>query len=376
MRIREFRWDYWAAWADVQHRADRPPIIAVDTETTGLGFYDVPFAATVTWRAPDGTMKSAYFELDDDEARPVGGAGVAPAGNAVRRKHALREILSRTPTWVFHNAKFDLQKLKLIGVIDDEMIEKVELHDTQTIYGLLDENSTKKLKDLAVRVLGYEDVIAVEVKSGKNKGQIKLKPKEEYLLNKLRRSLGLKKEDGYHLLPREVLIPYALRDTEFTLQLYEALMPRLRALNDARLAAVYEKKINLKRTLLRMEEDGFKLDVPYTEEKASEYGVRVMEKWDKVVALVGDAEFNPRSPDQVKAAFARRGIELENTREDTLLGLHDDLAAALLGYRADFKIHGTYLLGLLRERRGELIHPNFNDDAARTGRLSSSSAKE
>jgi DNA polymerase I-like protein with 3'-5' exonuclease and polymerase domains len=125
-----------------------------------------------------------------------------------------------------------------------------------------------------------------------------------------------------------------------------------------------------------MEADGFDLDVPYTEATASEYGVRVMEKWDKVVSLVGDASFNPRSPDQVKAAFARRGKRIPNTKAETLAELDDDLAKSLLDYRDDFKTHGTYLLGLLREHRDGRIHPNFNDDAARTGRMSSSSAKE
>jgi DNA polymerase I-like protein with 3'-5' exonuclease and polymerase domains len=125
-----------------------------------------------------------------------------------------------------------------------------------------------------------------------------------------------------------------------------------------------------------MEADGFDLDVDYTQQKASEYGVRVMEKWDTVVTLVGDPDFNPRSPAQVMAAFKRRGITLEDTQAKTLQTLNDELAKALLDYRDDFKIHTTYLLGLLREHRDGRVHPNFNDDGARTGRMSSSSAKE
>jgi DNA polymerase I-like protein with 3'-5' exonuclease and polymerase domains len=241
---------------------------------------------------------------------------------------------------------------------------------------LLDENNTKGLKDLAVRVLGYDDTIEVEVKSGKNKGQMKKVPREQHQLNAVRRKLGLKKEDGYHLLPRDVLIPYALRDTDFTLQLYEVLMPKLEDKNDEALLQLYRDSMRLKRVLLRMEQDGFALDVPYTAETASEYGVRVMKKWDLVTELVGDPDFNPRSPAQVMAAFERRGIVLEDTQVKTLAKLDDDLARALLEYRSDFKIHTTYLLGLLREQRNGIIHPHFNDDGARTGRMSSSSAKE
>lgn len=361
MRIREFRWDSWAEYTERQIRRDEPQIIAVDTETTGLGFYDEPFAATLTWRDGKGHLRSGYIDLEGEDRG--------------YRIMLLRRILNRVPAWVFHNAKFDLQKLLLIGATTPERVEEIQLFDTQTQYMLLDENSTKGLKDLAVRVLGYDDTIEIEIKSGKNKGTFKKVPKEQHRLNAVRRKLGLKKEDGYHLLPREVLIPYALRDTEFTLQLHEQLWPKLMR-RDPRLIDLYDEAMQLKRVLLRMEADGFELDVPYVEETASEYGVRVMEKWNKVVSLVGDPNFNPRSPAQVQAAFARRGIELENTREETLVALDDELAKALLDYRSDFKIHTTYLLGLLRERQGERIHPNFNDDGARTGRMSSSSAKE
>jgi DNA polymerase I-like protein with 3'-5' exonuclease and polymerase domains len=361
-RLREFRWDSWADWTAGQILVDNPSIIAVDTETTGLGYYDEPFAATLTWRSRHGSLKSGYIDLEGEGRE--------------RRIALLRGILDFVNEWVFHNAKFDLQKLLLIGATTLERIEEIELHDTQTAYTLLDENSTKGLKDLAVRVLKYDDTLKTVYKSGAKKGQVKEVPKEAFRLNEIRRKLGLKKEDGYHLLPRTFLIPYALRDTEFTLQLHEVLQPRLRDVGDPRLFELYADAMQLKRVLLRMESDGFDLDVQYTQDKASEYGVRVMEKWDKVVALVGDPDFNPRSPDQVKAAFKRRGVAVENTQAKTLQVLDDELAETLLDYRDDFKIHGTYLLGLLREHRGGRVHPNFNDDGARTGRMSSSSAKE
>lgn len=360
-RLKEFKYDSWSAWTVKTLFQDMPDIVAVDTETSGLGFYDEPFAATLSWRGPDGTLKHGYFDLEGARRED--------------RIEQLRSILMWIPAWVFHNAKFDLQKLKLIGVITDMMIDGTELHDTQTAYMLLDENSTKGLKDLAVRVLGYDDIIEVEIKSGKNKGKMKKVPKEQYKLNAVRRKLGLKKEDGYHLLPRNVLIPYALRDTDFTLQLYEVLMPRLRK-NDDALLHLYRESMKLKRALLRMEADGFALDIPYTEKTASEYGVRVMEKWDQVTNLVGDPDFNPRSPAQVAAAFERRGIVLDDTQAKTLMKLDDELARSLLDYRDDFKIHTTYLLALLREHRDGIVHPHFNDDGARTGRMSSSSAKE
>lgn len=361
-RLTRFAYDRWADKRFDEWVADRPTLIAFDTETTGLAFHDRAFAATLTWRRNDGSLQSAYLDLEEPGYE--------------RRIQILRDMLVGTGQVVAHNAKFDQTKALLMGALSWSEMEQIEWHDTQTIYALLDENSTKGLKELAVRVLHYDDTISVPYKSGPKKGQTRQVPKEKHQLDEARRALKLTKADGYHLLPREVLIPYALRDTEFTLLLYEALMPRLRALNDPRLLKLYEDSMRLKLVLLRMEADGFALDIPYLEQIASEYGVRVMEKWDRVVSLVGDPEFNPRSPAQVQDAFAHRGVALDNTQEKTLLGLDDELAAALLDYRSDFKMHQTYLTGLLREQKDGIVHPHFNAEGARTGRMSSGSATE
>jgi len=357
-RLREFRWGTWANHIADLWEEDAPRLIAVDTETTGVGFYDRPFAATVTWRRLNGELQSGYIDFESDEDG--------------QRAELLYMMLEDTPGWVMHNSKFDLQKLQLIGALPDPT--KHELHDTQTLYVLLDENRRKGLKHLAVNVLGVDDTIAVQIKSGPNKGQWKRVPKEEHKLAAVRRKLKLKKDDGYHLLPREVLIPYALKDTEFTLRLFETLMPQLEAVGDPRLLDLYREFMELKLVLLDMEADGFQLDLDYLNEVTSEYGVRVMEGWDKVVNLTGNEDLNPQSPAQILEAFAKRGVKLESTAEATLKGVEDELAGALLSYRGDKKIHTTYLRALQEEQRDGIVHPNFNDDAARTGRMSSSAA--
>lgn len=360
-RLREFRWGQWAEAAVRQHNADRPSLIAIDTETTGVGFNDTPFGATVTWRRfdLDRSMTSWYFELDTDTTW-------APF-------NALQQILLETPAWVGHNLKFDLQKLMLSGVLNRDEIGRHELHDTQTQYHLLDENDRKGLKYLAVKVLGYDDTIEVEIKSGPNKGKTRKVPKEEHRLAEARRKLKLKKEDGYHLLPRPVVVPYALKDTEFTLALHEVLLPKV---EERGLLDWYRTEIDLQLALLDMEADGLLLDLEYLNRVASEYGARAMEQWQDVVALTGNADLNLNSPRQLLQAFAARGHRLESTDAATLKKLDDDLARAILAYRETFKLHKTYLKGLQDEHRDGLVHPSFNPTGARTGRLSSGSAKE
>jgi len=369
-RLREFRYDSWAEWTYGQlervakHRP-RDVTLAVDTETTGTGFYDEPFAATVTFRGLEGQLISGYFDLEGP-------------GRESRLDLLSRMMRQLATSWVGHNLKFDLQKLILAGGLTIGDVNVATIHDTQTQFTLLDENSRKGLKVLAVSVLHEKNTIEVPYKSGPKAklGLTRTVVKEDYRLQEARTKLGLKKEDGYHLLPRPLLIPYALKDTEFTLRLHETLMPRLERLNDPAILQLYTEAMQLKRVLLRMEADGLGVDIPYLDKTTSEYGVKVMHGWSKVVDLVGNPEFNPQSPQQVMEAFAARGVTLETTEAKTLERLDDELARALLAYRGDKRVHTTYLQNLQRERRGEIVHANFNDDAARTGRMSSSSASE
>jgi len=344
-------------------KSHTPPALAVDTETTGVEFYDEPFAATLSWRAPDGSLESAYLPLE--------GRG------RERALSALAEALRVVPAWLFHNAKFDLQKLLLIGAIDWPLIERIDLHDTQTIYTLLDENDRKGLKYLAVKILKYDDTVKVPYKTKGREGEFRLVSREKYELDEARRKRGLKKEDGYHLLPRRVIVPYALRDTDFTLQLYERLMPALERRGDPDLLELYRQAMQLKRVLLRMEGDGMKVNVPYLQEKASEYGVKVMEGWNRIVSMTGMPDLNPQSLAQVMEALNARGLYPPDTQAGTLEKLGDDeFVAALLQYREDKKLHKTYLVGLLDAQRDGIVHPNFRDDGARTGRMSSGAATE
>jgi DNA polymerase I-like protein with 3'-5' exonuclease and polymerase domains len=357
-RLREFRWAAWSARAWETWKNDQPSILAVDTETTGLGFYDEPFGATVTWRRPTGELSSWYFELGRPDT-----------------KGDLRAILGHTPTWVGHNAKFDAQKLILAGVIDRAELDKHELHDTATQFHLLNENERKGLKHLAVIVLNYDDTIEVEIKSGKNKGQKKLVPKEQYKLNAVRRKLKLTKDDGYHLLPREILVPYALRDTEFTLRLHETLWPRLQREGEDVLDW-YALEMQLVLDLLDMEADGLGLDMPYLDKTSSEWGVKVMNLNTRLVKLVGRDDFNPNSQPQLMAAFTARGLKVEDTQAKTIEKIDDDLVRTLLEFRGAYKVYKTYLRAMQDDQRGGILHPNFNPTGARTGRLSSGSAKE
>lgn len=337
-RWKSYNYDAMASVAAMRARADKPHTIAIDTETSGFGWWDYPFCATVTWLDAEGDLQSHYIDLEQDNGR--GG-----------RTGILRDIIDIPERWVFHNAKFDLQKLAMVDALPEGWQKSKTIEDTATIYALINENDVKKLKYLAQKFLGEST-------------------NEDKILAKVRRKLKIKKDDGYHLLPRNVVLPYALKDTEFTLRLYELLRPKLHE----DLVDLYDFEIGLGLDLLEIEGHGIGLDIPYLERTASEYGVKVMQGQAALAKLTGKEDFNANSPKQILEAFTARGTKLDSTDKATLSGLDDELATTLLQYRSDKKLHSTYLLAMLAEQRDGIIHPNFNLTTPRTGRMSSGQA--
>jgi DNA polymerase-1 len=206
------------------------------------------------------------------------------------------------------------------------------------------------------------------------------------VLKKVRRKLKIKKDEGYHLLPREIVAPYAMKDTEFTLRLHEVLRPMVTAQGTDDL---YASEVQTAIAMLDIEAHGIGVDVPYLEDAASLYGKKVMrgmlelEKMtlDKSVPKGERKPFNPNSPKQITEAFERLGVDVSSTDKNALTALADSenenaarLAQTLLQYRKNKKLHSTYLVGMLDEQRDGVLHPNFNLTLPRTGRMSSSGA--
>jgi DNA polymerase I-like protein with 3'-5' exonuclease and polymerase domains len=341
-RFKRYKYDAWAAVMFACYTNDAPKVVAIDTETSGVAWDDAAFCVTISWRSPYGAMRSAYIDLEDDESGT--------------RREMIRQMLKLAQTWVFHNCKFDLQKLELNGVLREGWNGRT-IEDTQIIYSLINENDRKGLKYLAAKILGEET-------------------NEDEVLKVVRRKLKLKKDDGYHLLPREVVAPYAMKDTEFTLRLYETLYPQLA--DD--LIDLYRFMIDFELALLQIEGHGIGIDVGYLAKAKSEYGVRVLKGEQELNRMARDetgieGKFNPNSPKQIQEAFeARTGKRPESTDRATLEKMDDPFAEALLQYRSDKKMHSTYLVPMLAEQRDGVLHPNFNTSLPRTGRMSSSAA--
>ena len=358
-RIREYNFARFSKYCYQQIMRDQPAILAVDTETSGSSFYDEAFCVTMSWSDPDFRIRNAYFELGDVDFA----------------EDKVKEILSLAKdVWgtelVFHNAKFDLQKLTWGDMMDWSEWQPHRIQDTEAIWHLLHPNDRKSLDVLTTKHLGLGQ-INVPTKTGKNAGKDRLVTKSKHELAQYLRDNGLKAEDGYHMLPRTLLAPYAMKDTEYTLRLYIKGAPKI---VDGLLDA-YRMEQEVSFALLHMEAAGMRLDMDYLTKTTSEFGVRVMESAAKIAELSGRPDINPNAQEQLKKALAARGYETESTDKHHLRRIDDDLAREILNYRYVSKIHSDKLRPMIDEQQDGIIHPWIRQHGAKTGRTSGGTAQ-
>ena len=332
----------------------------MDTETTGLAFFDTPFLASFWW---------------DNKGYAVDLA-------SVEGQEACRILLASTPVLLFHNAKFDLQKLALVDLVGSDLRGKpahlgevsstvpVGVHDTEGLAHLLNEHRPKGLKPLARSVLGLETDEADQI-------------------SRARRKLKLTKADGLdkvYAAEPELVITYAIKDVEFTWKLFWHLWGQLSKYDD--LLSLYELERELQWVLLDMETAGMALDLDYVDEAHKDFaGQLVRAEWDiedatglkvfhptKSGQKTPEGMFNPNSSDQIAAYFGGKGIVAENYDKNVLKTLDDPLAEALLDLRGAKK-KDDYLAAMLREQRDGVLHPNFRQHGTRGRRMSSGEAE-
>lgn len=313
-------------------------LLALDTETTGLTWDDSAFLMSY---ADHGS--SGVFELPD-------------------QAEEIKKLLhwGERDIFIFHNAKFDLRMLIKAGVLRREDIKFDSFHDTQILAQLIDENRSLKLKDLAESVLGLTTDEATALKAAKRKYKV----------------TGANK-GRYDWLPRELLIPYAIKDAEFTLGLYHALhLPES-------CKPLYDRERQLVLDVLDMESNGLGVDREYAESMRKELNVVILFGLNEITRMVGIEDFNPGSTMQLAEALEARGLKLPKTDKGnpktdsaTLIALDDALARNVLEYRKNTKLLNTYILPMLEEGKSGVLHPNFNVGGTKTGRFSSSKARE
>lgn len=201
-------------------------------------------------------------------------------------------------------------------------------------------------------------------------------------------------EPDFSSVPPELMIPYGLDDVYLTRNVGDIYAPQLAQIPD--LQKVYDFECEVLDALYAMERRGLPAD---------EHGYRMLEievinkldaLEDNVQKIAGKEDFNPKSSAQVIEALKERGAdmsymatvdgEVKSADKENLEAVDDELATAILEFRAEYKTLSTYVRPYIGRHyvsnmrmwmepfvtsEGR-IHANYRQVGARTGRMSCS----
>lgn len=251
------------------------------------------------------------------------------------------------------NLKYDILVLKKYGV---EI--QGPLFDTMLAHYLIDPDSRHGMDILAENYLNYTPVSIKTLIGGRN-------------LPKTMRDVELDK-----------IAEYAAEDADITLQLKEKIEPELK--DPALIKLLNEVELPLLKVLATVEYNGVKIDDVALKSMSGELEEESIKVRDRIYELAGE-EFNIASPKQLGIVLFEKLQLVEKpkktktgqyaTGEEILSRLENqhEIAKRILEFRELQKLKSTYVdaLPLMVSSYDGLIHTNYSQTVAATGRLSS-----
>lgn len=359
---------------DLIEEAKKVKLKAIDTETTGLMLMkDIPLYWSLAW-------------IGDKPRRICLRADTLPFFKDV--------FADPKAEWVFANAKFDMHMLANVGV---HFAGKV--FDTQVMHALLYEEQPHGLKAMAQQILGWRWNDFFDTFRQENVTDLRDEAGPMGFLGKVAYK---RKETIGEMLQRievqdlESLVQYASNDAYGTLMVY---MKLLEELNNSPVWSLYPNQFSTLADIF------FKVEAPFTRVlwTCERNGVMVNSSYLRQIEGPMEEELgrlakemnrlagriiNPNSPSQLANYFfkevglkpvsftkgGKTGVKTPSV-DSTFLEHYadsDPMAGTLLKHRQISKLLGTYVQGLQEWLTPQSrIHTRFNQDVARTGRLSS-----
>lgn len=343
------------------------PVIAVDTETTGLNFHMGDYIIGVSTYCPMPGQEeyglSFYFPFRHSP-KSMNLFTVSENLPEEWLEELGRCFLRKDVTLIFHNAKFDLKMLR------QENIDIVTpIIDTMVMSHMIDENGVHSLKGLGAEKWGPE--VRIEEKQTK----------------KLVQKLG-----GWDKTSAAEMAPYAEKDAELTYDLWREFREEL---HQQELTPLWPREEQFLRCLMELEWEGIEIDF----QMAESYSVVARQRMRQIEDELG---FDPLKLDVLAHklfASPPEGLGLlpqaltdSCTREfpagrpvmdeGVLSSYKHPLTALVLEYRGLVKANSTWWKGFPEKAsKTGRIHPTYNTNprenkkqswGTRTGRLSSS----
>lgn len=256
---------------------------------------------------------------------------------------------------VGQNIKYDMEVLRNYGI---EL--KGPMFDTMIAHYVLQPELRHNMDYMAEVYLNYQTIHIEELIGERGKNQKNMR--------------DLSPTDIYE---------YACEDADITLQLKNALEPKLKEAGVADL--FYQMEMPLVNVLAEMEMNGVRIDTEALKETSENFTKRMLDLEHQIHELAGES-FNVSSPKQVgdilfgklqiaeKPKKTKTGQFVTSEEELQKYAAGNEIVTLILDYRGLKKLLGTYvdaLPKLINPRTGH-IHTSFNQTVTATGRLSSS----
>jgi DNA polymerase-1 len=326
---------------------DKAKLFAFDTETTSLNYMDAELVG-VSFAIKPGV--AAYVPVAHDYP---GAPDQLDRDQALALLKPLLE--SDRHRKIGQNLKYDMSVLAnyditLRGVEYDTMLESYVLDSVATRHDM---------DSLALKYLGHKNIAFSEI-AGKGSKQL-----------------------TFNQVGIEEAARYAAEDADVTLQLHQALWPKLEQVPS--LVKVFrEIDMPLVPVLSRIERNGCQLDADMLRRQSNELAKKMVELEQKAWDVAGQ-QFNLSSPKQLgEILYGKLEIPVvkktptgqPSTAEAVLeeLALDYELPQVIMDYRSVAKLKSTYTdkLPEMISRRSGRLHTSYHQAVAATGRLSSS----
>lgn len=241
----------------------------------------------------------------------------------------------RSIRWLWYNGSYDVQFFWAEGIsarIDgDAMLEAHLLDERNNVHSL------KKDSAVWLSAPDWEEDI------------------KKY---KIPNDTSREAQDAWRRIPEDELLTYNGLDTAHTLHLSsvirEQLGNKLCSYADELLVPTYNM-------LSRARSVGIRVDMYKVKELRDTFVPVLSELEQKLIEISKDGFFNPNSSQQKLALLRKRGLNVANTRKETLVQFEGDEAVdAVLAYSEAHKMYSTYVVGIVEDISDDLrVHPDW-----------------
>lgn len=345
-------------------------LIASDTETTGINPWKGHRAFCFSFCNEEGETGYVRAEVDPFTRKVIIREG----------PYTILKMFYEDPSIdkVFHNAKFDVRMLDMIGI-------KVRgrIHDTMfAMHCLNNVEPTLQLKPICKKYLEIDDDDEQELHDATRRARREAKKRGWTIATD--ETHGDKPIFAdYWLAPDEVCRKYCIRDSERAMLLWLLLAQKM---DDEGVRDVYEEEMKLWPVTYKMESRGVRV-YPKVMKKYMDENSATITTCLREFKVIAPNVLNFNSPKQLTNFFYKE-CKLEvpkytdagnpSTDVESLLALKHPLARRLIDYKTALKAKDTffgkfYELMIEEEFNGHrlyVIHPNFNQIGPATGRYS------